>query len=101
MPRRPSGPLRELMYAKYAFIDAGIGAYRDAGPVSGNVPPILIVRAVIPVSDEADVALDAVTPSSTTSAAAKSTTFLIRTPPLEMVRCGARAYPAPTVFATS
>ena len=68
------------MYEKYAFIAAGIVAYRDAAPVSGNVPPIVIVRAVIPVSDEADVALDAVTPSATTSAAAKSTTFLIRTP---------------------
>ena len=64
----------------YGVIEAGIGAYRDAGPVSGNVPPITIVRAVIPVSDEADVAPEAVTPSTTMSAAAKSTTFLIRTP---------------------
>ena len=53
------------MYEKYAFIAAGIVAYRDAAPVSGNVPPIVIVRAVIPVSDEADVALDAETPSAT------------------------------------
>ena len=30
------------MYEKYAFIACGIGAYDDAGPVSGNVPPILI-----------------------------------------------------------
>ena len=63
------------MYEKYAFIAVGMIAYGDAGPVSGKLPPIVIVRAVIPVSDEADVALDAVTPSATTSAAAKSTTF--------------------------
>ena len=69
------------MYEKYAFIAAGIGAYTEARPVSGNVPPIVIVRAVIPSSLAADVALDAPTPSATTSrAAAKSTTFLIRTP---------------------
>jgi hypothetical protein len=46
--------------------------------VSGNVPPIVIVRFVMPVSDAADVALDAVTPSATTSAAAKSATFFMR-----------------------
>ena len=39
---------------------------------------MVTVRAVTPVSDAADVALDAVTPSAATSAAAKSTTFLMR-----------------------
>jgi hypothetical protein len=43
----------------------------------------LIVRVVIPVSDDADVALDAPKPSAATAAAAKSTTFLIPTPSLE------------------
>ncbi len=38
------------MYEKYAFIACGIGAYDDAGPVSGNVPPILIDFAVMPGS---------------------------------------------------
>ena len=46
---------------------------------------MVTVRAVTPVSDAADVALDAVMPSAATSAAAKSTTFLMRTP-LEMMR---------------
>src|SRR5438046_3766804 len=49
-PRLPSGPFRELMYAKYAFIAGAIGAYADAGPDSGNVPPTTIFEAVIPVS---------------------------------------------------
>ncbi len=51
---------------------------------------MVIVRAVTPVSDEADVALDATAPSMTASAAAKSTTFLIPTPSLELPS-GARA----------
>src|SRR6186713_1567836 len=76
------------MYEKYAFIARGMIPYGDTGPVSGNVPPITIVRLVIPVSDAADVALDAVTPSVTTSAAAKSTTFFIRVPSWEVCRCG-------------
>ena len=38
------------MYEKYAFIDCGIGAYDDAGPVSGKVPPILIELDVMPGS---------------------------------------------------
>ena len=38
------------MYAKYAFIAGAIGAYADAGPVSGNVPPMTIVLLVMPVS---------------------------------------------------
>src|SRR5215211_4176771 len=91
MPRLPSDPFRELMYAKYAFIAAGIVAYTDARPVSGNVPPMLMVRAVMPASVDADVALDAATPSDTTSATAKSTAFLMLTPSGE--RCdGGRAY---------
>ena len=38
------------MYEKYAFIATGIVAYSDAGPESGNVPPILTDVAVTPVS---------------------------------------------------
>src|SRR4029078_6010954 len=41
---------------------------------------MVTVRAVTPVSVAADVALDAEMPSATTSAAAKSTTFLIEAP---------------------
>jgi hypothetical protein len=37
-----------LTHAKYAFIPTGMGAYTAAGPVSGNVPPIVIDFAVTP-----------------------------------------------------
>lgn len=81
------------MYEKYALIAAGIGAYSDAGPVSGKVPPMVTVRALTPVSVAADVALDAPMPSATTSAAAKSTTFLIGAP---LERCvGGASVPRP------
>ena len=85
------------MYEKYAFIAPGMIPYGDAGPVSGNVPPIVIVRLVMPVSDAADVALDAVTPSAATSAAAKSTTFFIPGSSWEVCRCarGERNGPSP------
>ena len=76
------------MYEKYAFIDGGITAYSDAGPVSGNVPPITIVRLVIPVSDAEEIALDAVMLSVRTSAAAKSRTFFIEAPSLGGVSVG-------------
>jgi hypothetical protein len=36
------------MYAKYAFMPSGIGAYVAAGPVSGNVPPIVMDLDVTP-----------------------------------------------------
>src|SRR5919202_6234309 len=48
MPFLPSGPLRLLMYLKYASMPRGIGAYSDAGPLSGNVPPIVIDVLVTP-----------------------------------------------------
>ena len=38
------------MYEKYALIPTGIDTYEDAGPESGNVPPIVTVFAVMPVS---------------------------------------------------
>jgi hypothetical protein len=36
------------MYEKYTAIPFGIGAYSDAGPVSGNVPPMLMIVLVTP-----------------------------------------------------
>src|SRR5436190_19614629 len=48
MPFFPSGPLRLLTQLKYASIPRGIGAYNDAGPLSGNVPPIVIDVGVTP-----------------------------------------------------
>src|SRR5215218_8523536 len=48
MPCLPSGPFRVLTHLKYASIPRGIGAYSDAGPLSGNVPPIVIVVLVTP-----------------------------------------------------
>src|SRR6266576_5814193 len=48
MPFLPSGPLRLLTQLKYASIPRGIGAYNDAGPLSGNVPPIVIDVVVTP-----------------------------------------------------
>src|SRR5215216_2030727 len=36
------------MYLKYASIPRGIGAYCEANPLNGNVPPIVIARLVIP-----------------------------------------------------
>src|SRR5512133_1146666 len=48
MPVLPSGPLRLLTQLKYASIPRGIGAYSDAGPLSGNVPPIVIDVFVTP-----------------------------------------------------
>jgi hypothetical protein len=65
------------MYEKYAFIAAGIVAYSEAGPESGNVPPILMFLAVTPVSVGAVVAVDAVIPSAATSATAISMTLRI------------------------
>jgi hypothetical protein len=47
-PRLPSGPLRALMKLKYACMPRGIGAYSEAGPLSGNVPPIVIDLLVTP-----------------------------------------------------
>jgi hypothetical protein len=88
------------MYEKYAFIEGGITAYSDAGPVSGNVPPIVMVRLVIPVSDAAEVAPDAVTPIVTTSAAAKSRTFFIELPPWEC-RLDAASVPPLAAFANT
>jgi hypothetical protein len=63
------------MYEKYAFIATGIVAYSDAGPESGNVPPILMEVAVTPASVDAVVAVDAVIPSDATSASAMSMTL--------------------------
>src|SRR5512133_2587856 len=48
MPFFPSGPLRLLTQLKYASIPRGIGAYNPAGPLSGNVPPIVIEVLVTP-----------------------------------------------------
>jgi hypothetical protein len=39
------------MKLKYVSIPRGIGAYRDAGPVNGNVPPIVIDVLVTPGVD--------------------------------------------------
>ena len=74
-------PLRALMYEKYAFIAVEIVAYGDAGPVSGWVPPIVIVLAVMPSTAGAEVALAAMTPSAATSAALVSTTLFMPCPP--------------------
>ena len=63
------------MYEKYAFIATGIVAYSDAGPVSGNVPPILMVVGVTPVSADA---VDAVAPMAATRTRATSMSFRIR-----------------------
>src|SRR5689334_7634539 len=52
MPVLPSGPLRLLTQLKYASMPRGIGAYREAGPLSGNVPPIVIDVFVTPVVAE-------------------------------------------------
>src|SRR5215510_1937196 len=51
MPRfLVAGSRRAFTYEKYTFIPTGIGAYDDAAPDNGNVPPITIVRAVTPGS---------------------------------------------------
>jgi hypothetical protein len=47
---RPLIPPLSLMYWKYAFSAVGMILYVDAKPVSGNVPPILIVVALMPGS---------------------------------------------------
>jgi hypothetical protein len=65
------------MYEKYAFIATGIVAYSEAGPESGNVPPIFTEVAVMPASVVAVVAVDAVMPSDATSATAMSMTLRI------------------------
>src|SRR6266550_4122390 len=48
MPVLPSWPLRLLTQLKYASMPRGIGAYNDAGPLSGKVPPIVIDVFVTP-----------------------------------------------------
>src|SRR4051812_26464619 len=48
MPRLPSLPFRALTYLKYASMPRGIGAYSDAGPLSGYVPPSTIDELVTP-----------------------------------------------------
>src|ERR1044072_8772652 len=72
------------MCEKYAFIACGIGAYDDAGPVSGKVPPILIELAVMPGSAAArsDLAkADGMARSSApTSANPASETLRMKTP---------------------
>jgi len=68
------------MYEKYAFIATGIVAYNDAGPESGNVPPILTFLAVTPVSVGAVVAADAVIPSAVTTRRARIMILRMNTP---------------------
>ena len=89
------------MYEKYAFIDCGIGAYDDAGPVSGKVPPILIELDVMPGSAAArsDLAkADGMARSSApTSASPASETLRIKTPLDRRKRpAGARDYSVST-----
>jgi len=70
---------------KYASIPLGIGAYSDAGPLRGNVPPITIeffvtpgVAAALRVIAGADCRLTA----TTVETAAVSTTHLFLILPL-------------------
>src|SRR3954452_16909478 len=72
------------MYWKYAFSAFGITPYSWAGPVSGNVPPIVTVLAVTPgvfaVAASADAAITA--PTRTTRAIPRlSLVLLVIWPP--------------------
>ena len=54
----------------------GIGAYEAAGPVSGNVPPIVIVLAVTPgVASALPIAPGTVSMSAATSATPHAMSF--------------------------
>src|SRR5213592_4001355 len=74
MPFFPSGPLRLLTQLKYASIPRGIGAYNDAGPLSGNVPPIVIDVLVTPgvAADPAPTLTRAKAPGMHTASAAST-----------------------------
>src|SRR5215211_2611522 len=83
MPRLPSGPFRVLTHLKYAAIPRGIGAYSDAGPLSGNVPPMTIFLLVTPgvafgaVARSGAAAAEERPASVAISAPARSSAFLI------------------------
>src|SRR5581483_28195 len=66
---RPFTPPCAFAYWKYAFSAFGIAPYSAAGPVSGNVPPIVIVDFVTP-----GVAVLAANATETRVAATASTT---------------------------
>src|SRR5438270_11148954 len=81
---RPLTPPCALTYAKYAPSAAGIVLYSDATPVSGNVPPILIVVDVTPGSarcapDAAVAATD--TTNATAATATRLLSFALLRPP--------------------
>src|SRR5688500_10266643 len=75
MPRFPSGPLRLLTWLKYVLMPRTIGAYADAGPVNGKVPPTRIVLAVMPVSLELPSAPGTVSVRAATNATAHPMSF--------------------------
>src|SRR5689334_7783936 len=76
---RPLTPPCAFAYEKYAAIPPGIGAYPEAGPLSGNVPSSKIVLAVTPgVADGVAPAVTTRTPDTATAAASSSNVFFMR-----------------------
>src|SRR3954451_4131606 len=78
-PRLPSEPFVALAYEKYAFIPTGIGAYEDAGPLSGKVPPSTIDRLVMPGSAcaPASAVTHAIAATTSTAVSAPNLLFML------------------------
>src|SRR5215217_4273318 len=72
-----AGSRRALTYEKYTFKPTGIGAYEEADPLSGNVPPMTIVRCVTPGAACAPASAVTHATAATSSAAASTPNLLL------------------------